>query len=72
MKFQGSLQLERYLSKVIKEDLPRKGQKDPYVANVDGGWDVMKANGDKVKAFGRNGEKAARAYLKKNFRKLKK
>jgi hypothetical protein len=42
------------------------------VANVDGGWDVMKANGDMVKAFGRNGEKAARAYLKKNFRKLKK
>ena len=54
----------------IKEAMPKKGQKDPYVGNVDGGWDVMKADGTMVKAFGRNGENAAKAYLKKNFKKL--
>ena len=68
MSFQGSLQLERYLS----EAMPRRGQKDPYVDQIDGGWDVMKADGTMVRAFGRNGEKAARAYLKKNFKKLSK
>ena len=56
----------------VKEAMPRRGQKDPYVDQIDGGWDVMKADGTMVRAFGRNGEKAARAYLKKNFKKLSK
>ena len=50
----------------------RPKEKTPYVGNVDGGWDVMKADGTMIKAFGRNGEKAAKAYLKKNFKKLSK
>jgi hypothetical protein len=54
----------------IKEAMPPKGQKEPYAAEIDGGWDVMTADGKMVKAFGRNGEKAAKSYLKKNFKKL--
>ena len=76
MKFQGSLQLERYLSEAFprRTSLPhgRTGQKTPYVDQIDGGWDVMKADGTLIKGFGRNGEKAAKAYLKKNFKKLSK
>ena len=56
----------------LNEAIPPRGQKEPYAAEIDGGWDVMKADGTMVKAFGRNGEKAAKAYLKKNFKKLSK
>ena len=36
----------------VKEAMPPRGQKEPYAAEIDGGWDVMKADGTMVKAFG--------------------